>query len=120
MINRINSARPTCNCSLKKIDDEHLRIIRKLYEKYGLRSTGSKSGDIALLRRIEIEEAERLDTPSGDFLVLSRTEVENIIKKKKEKVAEANPELFQNSIQGQKILAEQMMIYVQMQSKKIE
>ena len=120
MIKRINSTKPTMQCSGMRIDEEHLRIIRKLYEKYGLGSTGSKSGDIALLRRKEIEEAERLDTPSGDFLVLSRTEVENIIKKKKEKVAEANPELFQNSIQGQKILAEQMMIYVQMQSKKNE
>ena len=120
MINRINSARPTCNCSLKKIDDEHLLIIKKLREKYGLSSTGSKSGDIALLRRKEMEDAEKLDTPSGDFLILSRCEVENIINTKKNKKAEANPELFQHTIQGQKILAEQMMIYIQMQAKKIE
>ena len=39
--------------------------------------------------------------------------------KKKEQKAEANPEVFQNTVQGQKLLAEQMMIYIQMQEKKI-
>ena len=102
-----------------QIDEEHLRIIRKLSEKYGLRSTGSKSGDIALLKRKEIEEAEKLNSPNGDFLVLSRNEVEKIVDKKKEQKAEANPEVFQNTVQGQKLLAEQMMIYIQMQEKKI-
>lgn len=118
MINKINSAKIFCNFGRSRIDEEHKEIIKKLFEKYGLHSTGSKSGDKALLRRKEIEEAERLDTPQGDFLVLSRVEVSKIIEKKKKKKIEANPEAFQNAMQGQKLLAEQMMIYMQMQVQK--
>lgn len=120
MINKINFAGTSCDFGKPKIDEEHRQIIKKLFEKYGLRSTGSKSGDKALLRRKEIEEAEKLDTPHGNFLVLNRSEVSQIIEKKKKKKIEANPEAFQNTMQGQKLLAEQMMVYIQMNSNIIQ
>ena len=121
MINKINSVKSTCSCSMRKIDDEHMRIIQRLYEKYGIRSSGNKSVDRAILYNKEKEEAAELDSVSNKFIVLSKAEQESIIEKKKKKKTEANPELFQNTTLGQKILAEQMMVYMQINmQKKIE
>lgn len=120
MINKIGSTQSTCNFSSRKIDEEHRRIIEKLYRKYGIRSTGNKTSDKAILREKEIIEAESLSSPNGDFVVLSRSEVEKIIEKKKKKKTDANSDFLHNQDLGQKILAEQMMVYMQMNSNNIQ
>ena len=98
-------------------DAEHRRIIRKL-AAYGYRSTGSKSGDIELLRRIELKEVQMENIVSSKYLTVSKQEQEKIIENKKEKRLEKNPEQTQNSMKGQKILGEQLMIAIQMKKKK--
>ena len=100
-------------------DAEHRRIIRKL-AAYGYRSTGSKSGDKELLRRIELKQVQMENIVSSKYLTVSKREQEKIIEKKKEKHHENNPEQAQNSMKGQKILGEQLMIAIQMKKKKEE
>ena len=100
-------------------DEEHKRIMRKLMA-YGYRSTGSKSGDRELLRKIELKQAEMETCVSSKFITISRTEQEKIQEKKKEKRVENNPELYQQTMQGQQILGEQIMLAIEMKNKKIE
>ena len=97
-------------------DEEHRRIMRKLMA-YGYRSTGSKSGDKELLRKIELKLAEMENCVSDKFITVTRTEQEKIQEKKKEKRVENNPELFQNTMQGQKLLGEQIMLAIEMSKK---
>ena len=118
MINGITSV-SICSCSSSKIDEEHKRIIEKLYRKYGIRSTGNKASDKAILREKEVLEAEKLDFPQGNFLALSPFEEKKIIEKNKKKKVEETPDIYQNSNLGQQILAEQMMVYMQMNSNNI-
>ena len=63
-------------------DEEHRRIMRKLMA-YGYRSTGSKSGDKELLRRIELKQVEMENCVSSKYLTVSRTEQEKILEDKK-------------------------------------
>ena len=98
-------------------DAEHKRIIRKLMA-YGYRSTGSKSGDKELLRRIELKQVEMENCVSSKYLTVSKREQEKIQEKKKEKRFENNPEQEQNTMKGQKILGEQLMIAIEMKKKK--
>ncbi len=97
-------------------DEEHKRIMRKL-RAYGYRSTGSKSGDKELLRRIELKQVQMENCVSSKFLTVSRTEQEKIQEEKKEKKVENNPDIAQNSMQGQQILGEQIMLAIEMKKK---
>lgn len=100
-------------------DEEHRRIIRKLMA-YGYRSTGSKSGDRELLRKIELKQAEMENCVSSKYLTVSKAEQEKIQEKKKEKRIENNPELYQQTMQGQQILGEQIMLAIEMKKKAKE
>ena len=100
-------------------DEEHKRIIRKL-KAYGYRSTGSKSRDKELLRRIELEQAKKENSVSSKFLTVSKAKQEKIQEKKKEKRIENNPELYQQTMQGQQILGEQIMLAIEMKKKTKE
>lgn len=97
-------------------DEEHKRIMRKLMA-YGYRSTGSKSGDKELLRRIELKQAEMENCVSSKYITVSRGEQEKIQEEKKEKRVENNPELYQQTMQGQQILGEQIMLAIEMKKK---
>lgn len=97
-------------------DEEHKRIMRKLMA-YGYRSTGSKSGDIELLRRIELKQAKMDNCVSSKYLTVSRAEQEKIQEEKREKRVENNPELYQQTTQGQQILGEQIMLAIEMKRK---
>ena len=97
-------------------DEEHRRIMRKLMA-YGYRSTGSKSGDRELLRKIELKQVEMENCVSSKYLTVSRTEQEKILEDKKEKKVENNPELYQQTMQGQQILGEQIMLAIEMKKK---
>ena len=98
-------------------DEEHKRIMRKLMA-YGYRSTGSKSGDKELLRRIELKQVQMENCVSSKYLTVTRSEQEKIQEKKKEKREINNPELSQNSMQGQQILGEQIMLAIELKKKK--
>ena len=97
-------------------DAEHRRIMRKLMA-YGYQPTGNKAADKALLRKIELKQAKMENCVSSKFLTVTRTEQEKIQEEKKEKRIENNPEIYQNMMQGQKILGEQIMLAIEM--KKI-
>lgn len=97
-------------------DEEHKRIIRKLMA-YGYRSTGSKSGDIELLRKIELKQAQMDNCISSKYLTVSKSEQEKIQEKKKEKREEVNPKLNQNSTKGQEILGNQIMLAIKWKNK---
>ena len=62
-----------------KIDDEWFAIIKRL-KSYGFSSTGSKSGDYALLRKIELKQAEQNSTIS-DLLTISSSEQQKLFHK---------------------------------------
>ena len=98
-------------------DEEHRNIMRKLIS-YGITPTGKKSADIALLREIELKLAKLENCVSGKFLTVSKSEQEKIQKEKKEKRIENNPELGENTMKGQEILGEQLMLAIQMKKDK--
>ena len=100
-------------------DEEPKRIMRKLMA-YGYRSTGSKSGDKELLRRIELKQVQMENCVSSKYLTVSRTEQEKIQEEKKEKKIENNPELYQQTMQGQQILGEQIILAIEMKKKKTQ
>lgn len=97
-------------------DEEHRRIMRKLMA-YGYRPTGNKNADKALLRKIELKIAKTEGCVSSKFLTVTKSEQEKFQEKKKEERVEANPELYQNTMQGQKILGEQIMLAIEMKKK---
>ena len=100
-------------------DEEHKRIMRKLMA-YGYRTTGSKSGDKELLRRIELKQVEMENCVSSKYLTVSRSEQEKIQEEKKEKKIENNPDIAQNTMQGQQALGEQIMLAIEMKKKAQE
>ena len=97
-------------------DAEHRAIMRKLMA-YGYTPTGNKSADKELLRRIELKQAEMENCTSSRFLTVSIAEQEKIQEKKKDKRIENNPELYQETTQGQQILGEQIMLAIEMKKK---
>ena len=112
---------PICNSCMVMLalgpDEEHRKIMRKLMA-YGITPTGKKSADIALLREIELKLAKLENCVSGKFLTVTKSEQEKIQKEKKEKRIENNPELGENTMKGQKILGDQLMIAIQMKKDK--
>lgn len=118
MIKKIDST--NCSCMVMLAlgpDEEHRKIMRKLMA-YGITPTGKKSADIALLRQIELKLAKLENCVCGKFLTVSKSEQEKIQKEKKEKRIENNPELALNTMKGQQILGEQVMLAIQMKKDK--
>ncbi len=98
----------------KAPDEEWKRIILRLWYKYGIQSTGSKSADKQKLHELELKEMEYQTTVTSKFLTVTRGEQEKILKKKKDKRIENNPELYPNTTKGAKILGEQIFLAIQM------
>lgn len=71
-------------CTNSGVDAEWERIMRRLKE-YGVKTTGTKSGDWAKLRDIEMQEAKNITVVTGRFLTVTKGEQEKIIARKKEK-----------------------------------
>lgn len=110
MVGKVNKADSCPSFGINIVyDAEYIRIIRKL-QQYGLRPSGSKSTDIRRLHEIELREAKKENCVTTKFLTVSVSEQEKIQDKKKEKRKETNPELTQQMLKGQEILAQQMMI----------
>ncbi len=120
MINKINSI---CGSGMLRMasapDSEHQQIMRKLMA-YGVTPTGNKAADKALLHEIELKLAKMENCVSSKFLTVTKAEQEKIQEDKKEKRMENNPELYQNSMQGQQILGEQIMLAIEMKKKSNE
>lgn len=117
-INPINNFYCPRNFSLAGPDEEHIRIMRKLMA-YGYTPTGKKNADYELLRKIELKLAKLENCVCSKFLTVTKTEQEKIQEKKKEKKLKKNPEASLNTMKGQKILGEQIMLAIQMK-KDIE
>ena len=99
------------------IDYEYKQIIRKLMQ-YGLKPTGNKTVDKERLHKKELEQAEKETCVSNKFLTVTKAEQERIQEKKKEKRIESNPENYQHTMKGQKILGQQIMLAIEMKQKK--
>ena len=102
------------------IDYEWQQIIMRLHA-YGKHSTGSKSGDIALLHSIEIEKAKLETTVSNKFLTVTREEQEKIQEKKQEKKAnvENKQKVPKDDQLGAKLLGEQIYETIKLKKKKV-
>ena len=106
-------------CCGPYIDEEEKRIMRKLMQ-YGITPTGRKSTDKVKLHEIEIKQAQMENCVTSKFLTVTRQEQEKIQTKKKEKRVENNPELYQNSTKGQKILGEQIYLAIKMKNHNVK
>ena len=78
-------------CIAKQIDEEELRIIKRLKE-YGISPTFNKAVDKAKLHSIEIKEAKQLNYISEKFITVTKAEQEKIQEKKKALRKEINPD----------------------------
>ena len=102
----------------KAPDAEWKRIILRLWYKYGIHSTGSKSADKQKLHELELKEMEYETTVTSKFLTVTKAEQEKILKKKKDKRIENNPELYPNSRKGAEILGKQILLAIQMKQEQ--
>ena len=56
--------------------------------------------------------------PTSKFLTVTKGEQEKILKKKKEKRIENNPELYKNSTKGAEVLGKQIFLAIQMKQEQ--
>lgn len=108
-----NSLFPVFGCV---IDYEYARIIRKLAQ-YGQKPSGNKSHDKQRLHEIELREAKKENCISSKFLTVTKGEQEKIQEKKKEKRVELDPKSHQETMKGQRILGEQIMLAIKMKKQ---
>lgn len=104
-------------CRIYKPDAEHERIIKKL-QKYGIKTSGSKTLDKEKLHEIELREAQKETSVTSKFLTVSSNEQEEIQEKKKEKRTENAQGVYQEAMKGQELLGQQIMIAIDMKRKK--
>jgi len=102
----------------KAPDAEWKRIILRLWYKYGIRSTGSKSADKQKLHELELKEMEYETATTSKFLTVTKSEQEKILKKKKEKRIENNPEQYKDSNKGAEVLGKQIFLAIQMKQEQ--
>ena len=98
----------------KAPDEEWKRIILRLWYKYGIQSTGSKSADKQKLHELELREMEYETAVTSKFLTVTKSEQEKILKRKKEKRIENNPELYKDITKWAEILGKQVFLAIQM------
>ena len=100
-----------------KIDHEWQQIIDKLWNVYGIRSSGSKDLDKQILHEHELRDAEKESSVSTKFLTVTKTEQEKIQAKKKDKKAEVDKPL-QHTDNGAEILGKQIFLAIQMKKEQ--
>lgn len=98
------------------MDYEYAMIVRKL-RQYGIEPTGSKSHDKMKLHEIELREAKKENTVSSKFLTVTKGEQERIQEKKKEKRIENDPKSHPETMKGQRILGEQILLAIKMKKE---
>lgn len=100
-----------------KPDAEWQRIINKLWNDFGIRSSGSKSLDKQKLHELELRQAEQESAVRTKFLTVTKSEQEKIQAKKKEKKAENEQQKSEVS-DGAKLLGEQIFLAIQMKQEQ--
>ena len=96
-----------------KPDAEWQRIINKLWNDFGIRSSGSKALDKQKLHELELKQAEQESAVRTKFITVTKSEQEKIQAKKKDKKAE-NEQQKSEVNDGAKILGEQIFLAIQM------
>jgi len=97
-------------------DYEYEQIKRRLM-MYGVKPSGSKSADKMKLHEIELREARKENVVTTKFLTVSTSEQEKIQEKKKQKRIEINPKSHPETMKGQRILGEQIMLTIKMKKE---
>ena len=105
---------------IPKPDAEWQRIINKLWQEYGIHSSGSKSLDKQILHEHELREAEKEPAVSNKFLTVTKSEQEKIQDKKKSIKAENGPEENLNYSKGAEIFGKQIFIAIKMKNNEYE
>ena len=101
-------------------DAEWQRIIDKLWQEYGIRSSGNKSLDKQILHELELKEV--LSTPeSADlskFLTITQNELNKIKNKKKEKkIHQDGVKNHPETNKGAEILGQQIFLAIQLKKE---
>ena len=100
-----------------KPDAEWQRIINKLWNVYGIRSSGSKGLDKQILHEHEIRDAQKESSVSSKFLTVTKSEQEKIIEKKKDKKAENGILPKEEQTKGAELLGQQVFLAIQMKQE---
>lgn len=103
-------------------DQEWKRIKERLWNKYGIRSLGSKAADKQKLHELEMKEVEQLagECDSSKFITVTRAEIEKVKNKRRDKKIEKNPKEYPNTEKGAKILGEQLYLAIRMKKEQEE
>ena len=101
-----------------KPDAEWQRIIDKLWNDFGIRSSGSKSLDKQKLHELELRQAEQESAVRSKFLTVSKSEQEKIQAKKNSRKAENTPMSYTEPTKGAEILGKQIFQAIQMKQEQ--
>lgn len=101
-----------------KPDAEWQRIIELLWDKYGVRSSGSKALDKQVLHEHEVRDAEKESSVTTKFLTVTKAEQEKIQAKKKSQKAETELKTDDDSTKGAELLGKQIFLAIQMKSEQ--
>ena len=101
-------------------DQEWQRIIDRLWNKYGIRSTGSKTSDKMKLHELELKEVKELEgeCSSSKFITISSEELERYRKKRRDKKIEKNPKDYPHTAIGAEILGKQIFLAIQIKKEE--
>ena len=101
-----------------KPDAEWQRIIELLWDKYGIRSSGSKAIDRQILHEHELKEAKKETSVSINFLTVTKAEQEKIQAEKMSQKAETELRTNDDSTKGADILGKQIFQAIQMKNEQ--
>lgn len=101
-----------------KPDSEWQKIINKLWNDFGIRSSGSKSLDKQKLHELELRQAEKESCVTCKFLTVTKTEQEKIQAKKKTKKEENKITPNSDNMKGAEILGQQIFLAIQMKQEQ--
>ncbi|MCQ2754785.1 MAG: hypothetical protein MJ231_07035 [bacterium] len=99
------------------VDWEEQQIIKRL-QAYGVTPTGNKSIDKATLHKLEVQDVKKSSHVENKFLTVSPEEQEKIHEEKNKNKSDFNPDVNVNSMDGAKLLGEQLYLAIQMKKKK--
>ena len=101
-----------------KPDSEWQKIINKLWNDFGIRSSGSKSLDKQKLHELELRQAEKESCVTCKFLTVTKAEQEKIQAKKKAKREENKIIPNSDNMKGAEIFGKQIFLAIQMKHEQ--
>ena len=101
-------------------DQEWKKIKERLWNKYGIRSLGSKAADKQKLHELEMIEVEQLggECDSSRFITVTRAEIEKVKNKRRDKNIKKDPKEYPHTEKGAKILGEQIYLAIKMKKEQ--